>query len=244
MSSRNTSTYVKIANTLREEIECGVYKKGDLLPTEQKLENRFKSSRITIRNAVGVLEKEGFIEKIQGKGTIIKDIRTTQELNYLTSFTETFEKKGFIVETGNLSVDLIKPPQSIITVLDINKDTNIYSVKRTRIINSEPIAFINNYLLTSVVPKLEDKYEKLYSMGLYHLLEKEYNLRLKYAVEKIRVYLSGPLDSEILQIRENLPLFHTARTTYLEDGTAFEYVITVVKADKMEYTVYLRDRPK
>ncbi|MGQ9622581.1 MAG: GntR family transcriptional regulator [Candidatus Caldatribacteriaceae bacterium] len=236
--------YFKIYKTLKEEIESGVYKVGDLLPSEDELEKRFGTSRTTVRSAVGELEREGLVLRKRGKGTIVQEPKTAQNLNFISSFTETLREKGIQVDTGIVTIELIPAPPKVITALSLEKGEKVYLVQRTRLANGIPIAFMSNYLLARVVPGLEHKKEALRELGLYQLLEEEYGLVLHRAVETIEAYLSGPLEADILQVPEKIPLFHTVRITYLEDGTPFEMVISVIRADRYEYKVYLEGRPK
>lgn len=236
--------YYKIYKILKEEIEGGVYKVGDLLPSEDELEKHFSASRTTIRAALGELEREGFILRKRGKGTIVQEPKTAQNMNFISSFTETLREKGIQVETGIVTIELISPPPKVLAALNLEKGEEVYLVQRTRLANGVPVAFMTNYLLARVVPGLEGKKDALRRTGLYQLLEEEYGLTLKRAVETIEAYLSGPLEADILQIPEKAPLFHTVRITYLEDDTPFEMVISIIRADKYEYKVYLEGRPK
>ncbi|MDK2897128.1 MAG: GntR family transcriptional regulator [Candidatus Atribacteria bacterium] len=242
-NKNNFPLYIKIYQTLKQEIAEGAFQIGDLLPSEDELEERFGASRTTIRNAVGKLENEGLILRKRGKGTIVQKNKTAQNLNQITSFTETLKEKGVPLETGSLTIELIPAPAKIISSLSLKRGEKVYLVQRTRIAKGVPIAFMNNYLLPRVVPNLERKKDLLRKMGLYQLLEEEYNLKLKRAVEVIEAYTSGPLEADLLQIPEKEPLFHTERITYLEDGTPFEVVVSVIRADKYEYKVYLEGRP-
>lgn len=236
--------YSKIYRTLKEEIESGVYRVGDFLPSEDELEKRFGASRTTIRNALSELERDGLILRRRGKGTIVQEPKTAQNMNFISSFTETLQEKGIQVGTGIVTIELIPAPPKVLAALNLEKGEKVYLVQRTRLANGIPIAFMTNYLLARVVPGLEEKKEALRRLGLYQLLEEEYGLVLKRAVETIEAYLSGPLEADILQIPEKVPLFHTVRITYLEDGTPFEMVVSIIRADKYEYKVYLEGRPK
>jgi len=243
MSDVQMPLYLKICNRLKEDILNGVYRVGELLPTEDELEEHFMTSRTTVRNAIGVLEREGLVFRKQGKGTVVKEPKTAQNLNYITSFTETLKEKNIKVETGGLSVELVNPPQKIASLLNPKKGEKVYLIQRMRIADGTPVAFMSNYILSRFTPDLIDKKGLLREKGLYQILEEEYELKLNRAVETIEAYNSGPLETDLLQIPEKTTLFHTVRITYLEDGTPFEVVISVIRADKYEYQVYLEGRP-
>jgi len=236
--------YLKIYYQLREEIESGKYKAGELLPSEEELAVTFQASRTTIRNALQELEKDNLIFRKRGKGTVVREPKTAQNLNYISSFTETLRAKGMEVTTGTLTVELVPAPPKVAGALELERGELIYLVQRTRVAGGSPVAFITNYLLPRMVPELEKKKEGLRSKGLYQLLEEEYGLRLHRAVETIEAYMSGPLEADLLHIPERMPLFHTVRVVYLEDGTPFEVDISIIRADKYEYKVFLEGRPK
>ncbi|HAX97379.1 MAG TPA: hypothetical protein DCY12_00405 [Candidatus Atribacteria bacterium] len=243
MSDIRVPLYVKISNQLTEDILKGTYRTGELLPTEDELEKQFQTSRTTVRNAIGILEREGLVYRKQGKGTVVQEPKTAQNLNYITSFTETLKEKNIKVETGSLIVELINPPQKIAALLNLKKGEKVYLIQRMRIADGIPVAFMSNYILSRFTPNLTDKKSMLREKGLYQILEEEYGLKLHRAVETIEAYSSGPLETDLLQVPEKTTLFHTTRITYLEEGTPFEVVISVIRADKYEYRVYLEGRP-
>jgi GntR family transcriptional regulator, arabinose operon transcriptional repressor len=67
--------YVQLMDDLREHIVNGGLPIGARLPNEIELSEKYEVSRGTIRQAVEALIKEGFIERIHGSGTFIRDWR-------------------------------------------------------------------------------------------------------------------------------------------------------------------------
>lgn len=61
--------YKSIANSLNEEISKGIYKNGDLLPSEKVLADRFSVERGSVRRAIDILIASGAVRKISGVGT-------------------------------------------------------------------------------------------------------------------------------------------------------------------------------
>lgn len=67
------SKYQRVMRTLREDILAGTYKTNDKLPTESEMMVMFQVSRDTIRRAVGQLENDGVIYRVQGAGMFVQD---------------------------------------------------------------------------------------------------------------------------------------------------------------------------
>lgn len=64
--------HLQIIDTLRHNIESGMYQPGDQFPTEMELAGEFGVSRGTLRRALQVLVDQGVLRRIAGKGTFVK----------------------------------------------------------------------------------------------------------------------------------------------------------------------------
>jgi GntR family transcriptional regulator/GntR family frlABCD operon transcriptional regulator len=96
--------YKKLYHLLKHDILTGNYKVGDLLPSELELSIKYKMARATVRQALSALEKEGKIEKKQGKGSIVSE--GNNKLGILSI-------KNFSSITRNTSNDFILKPHKI-----------------------------------------------------------------------------------------------------------------------------------
>ena len=70
--------YLQLADTIRQKIVSGELKMNDMLPPENKFSEELGVCHLTLRKALGKLEKEAYINRIRGKGTFIADISKKQ----------------------------------------------------------------------------------------------------------------------------------------------------------------------
>lgn len=56
-------------------IESGKFTQGEKIPTESELQDLYGVSRATVRSAVSELEMEGYLERIQGVGTLVTKLK-------------------------------------------------------------------------------------------------------------------------------------------------------------------------
>src|SRR5579883_2750863 len=63
--------YVQVATALRRRIEEGQWAPGDKISTLEELQAEFEVARVTVRQAVDLLQKEGLVRRQQGKGTFV-----------------------------------------------------------------------------------------------------------------------------------------------------------------------------
>jgi GntR family transcriptional regulator len=61
-----------IADDLRQQITAGRILPSERLPSEAALADRYRVSTVTLRRALAVLQREGLVEKIHGKGNFVR----------------------------------------------------------------------------------------------------------------------------------------------------------------------------
>jgi GntR family transcriptional regulator len=63
--------YVQLADLLRRRIARGQWRQGERVPTLEALMREFDVARVTVRQAVEVLAREGVLSAQQGRGTFV-----------------------------------------------------------------------------------------------------------------------------------------------------------------------------
>ena len=66
--------YVTIYEDIANKINSKEWLANDMLPSENELAVEFDTSRETVRKALNLLAQNGYIHKIQGKGSMILDV--------------------------------------------------------------------------------------------------------------------------------------------------------------------------
>ncbi|MGI9382265.1 MAG: GntR family transcriptional regulator, partial [Methyloligellaceae bacterium] len=70
--------YVQVASVLGRRIQDGQWGVGDKIATLEALEGEFQVARVTVRQAIDVLQSEGLLVSHQGKGTFVKRVPETK----------------------------------------------------------------------------------------------------------------------------------------------------------------------
>ena len=65
--------YIQVASALRQRIETGQWQVGQQIATLEELEREFEVARVTVRQAVELLQNEGLVHRHQGRGTFVAD---------------------------------------------------------------------------------------------------------------------------------------------------------------------------
>lgn len=238
--AERTPQYQRIYETLRRQIQENEFQVGSYLPPEQELGRKLNVSRTTVRKAVEMLIRDGFVYVRRGIGTQILDFKATQPLQYITSFSETLRGQGFEVSYRGVKVKAVPASPKLAVDLKIEAGGTVMRVHRVALANGKPIAIMMNYLLPEIVPGIEEKAGKLKS--LYAFLESEYNVAIEAATDSISARAASNEEAEELKIPEGSPLLVVRRITYSK-GRPIERADLDIVAGRYEYSVRTTERP-
>lgn len=236
---KKTPAYFRVYNTLRSRILEGDYAVGELLPPEPELEKQFGVSRTTVRRAVEMLSREGFVEARQGRGTEVLNYNTTQNINEVTSVTETLERKGYIVRPKSMYIDMIEAPPKVSKELEIAPGSPVIRVQRIQQVDDVPIAIMRNYLIPGLVPDIE-RYNGKFTR-LYDFLEEQYGILIDAARDRISARSATFEEAEMLKVPVGTAMIYLIRTCY-SGGKIVGADHCRILGSKYEFEIYMSGR--
>lgn len=230
--------YYQLKEVIINKIKSNEWPVDSKILTERQLCDLYKVSRITVRQALGELEQEGFLYRKQGKGTFVTAPKIEQRLSKFYSFSDEIDRMGFVSGTKILVFEAIEADNIISRNLNTKENSMIYRVKRLRLANSEPFAVETSYLPGKLFPELNE--DEIASYGLYNTLKKKYDIVPDEAVETFEAILTGSEDAHLLQINKNSPGILLERFTYA-NGKVIEYCRSFIRGDRYKYKVLLKN---
>ncbi len=227
--------YQQLANLLRHEI-TDRQEEGQLyqLPSENELSEGHGISRATVRHALDVLEREGWIYREKGKGAFAAARRVEQELTQLVSTTEDMQNRGWSLITKVISLEAAAAPDHVARDLELPPGAPVYELVRLRIVQNEPLSLQVAYLPAELCPRLE---ENDLTHSLYRLLETRYGLKLWTADGILRARCATPVEAQWLEISEAMPVIYMERVTYAVTGAPVEYLEAAWRGDRYDFRV-------
>ncbi len=236
---KTQSAYVTVYEVLKREIIEGELLIGSIIPAEPDLEKRFGVSRTTVRRAVDLLTREGFVLPQQGKGTKVLDYKTSQSLNRVTSLSETLRRKGYEVDTRNATL-VIKPAfQSIAEDLGIDINELVACMTRITLADGKPIAIMKNYIPAIMVPGIDNQVENIAS--LYQHLSDRYKIYIESAIDKISAKNASKEEAELLDSPVGSALIYLRRVCFSKGRPACADRISIL-GDNYEFEINMMGR--
>ncbi|WP_107874067.1 histidine utilization repressor [Pseudoduganella sp. UC29_71] len=93
-AAETTPIFQRIKDHLLEQIAAGVWKEGDVIPSEQALVKQFGVSRMTVNRAVRELTAEQVLTRRQGSGTYVAQQKYQATLLEIKSIADEVRARG------------------------------------------------------------------------------------------------------------------------------------------------------
>ena len=138
--------YYQLASILRQNIEDGEWEPRSPIPSERQLEQLYKVSRTTTREAIDHLVRQGYLYREHGRGTYVSPQKLQKGLMELTSFSEDLLKRGITPGQVILSLDWLVPSPNVLQKLELPAGTEVLCIKRLRLGDQTPIGLQTSYL--------------------------------------------------------------------------------------------------
>ncbi len=115
LSATRVPLYLQIAEVLRQRIDRGIWRQGDLLPTLVELMAEFDVAKVTVRQAIKLLEADGLLLPQRGRGTVVTGApRGQRRLKVETTLQDLVAMySGDKPALNNLKEDRDSPPGTI-----------------------------------------------------------------------------------------------------------------------------------
>ena len=226
--------YQQLKEFLNEKIDSGEWQPGHRLPTEVQLSSEFGVSRVTVRQAMELLVRQGLVERKQGRGTFVGRPKVAHNLlSMFTSGADIRRTTGQVPQLGLYELKQVEPSTVVQARLKLEPGERVYQLRRTLRAESEPLMLINSWLPVSLLPGLEDR-------GLNHRTIREvlldYGIAATHQYKEVEVTMVDEEEADVLATRPGSPAL---LMTYVSErnGVPFEYRKMVVRGDRCKYYV-------
>ena len=204
--------YYALKKALIAKIENEEFKTGEPIPSERDLIQYYHYSRITVRQAIDELVQEGYLYKIQGKGTYVKGGSINQNLYFIASCTEDVRRQGLVPSKRVIDAASVMPDKKRCRVLNISGDDRVYCLKRVQLADDEELNYTITYLPEKLFPGISE--HDFAAESLYDVIERVYQIRITNAERTFKAILAQNEIAEYLNVSEGTPIILFFCVTY------------------------------
>lgn len=227
--------YLDIADRIRADIETGVFSPGDRLPAESELAASFGVARMTVRNALEILQFEGLIDRRRGRagGTFIRCEPPLIELTRIDGILPQLREHGVAVESTVLSAQRGAASATVAQALELRVGDPVLNIVRMRAIDGVPALLENSYFPAALFPRL---LEADLTRSLYELLGNFEN-RPASKIEEIVTARASAAEKKLMGVTHSLLLLRITRVARDFAGVAVEYSEDLLRSDSTRIQV-------
>ena len=228
------SKYKKVYADIKDKIEQNIWKAQDELPTENELMETYSYSKDTIRKALSLLELDGYIQKRQGRNSVVLDhhhmkkqylseLRTAGELNRLALHQ---------IETELTDLYIVQGQADLMTIFEVDETVDFYRVGRVRTIDGERLEYEVSYFDRRIVPFLN---REIAEGSIYHYLEDELGLKISHSRREISFSYANEEEKRLMDLGDYEMVVVVESTAYLANGQVFQAGSISYRPDKVTF---------
>lgn len=237
--------YYQLQEILKEEIEHGRWKPGETIPSEAELAAIFGISRTVIRNALDILEGDGQVIRIKGKGTIVAEPKVWHEA--LAAATE-FAKGASASKRVVLS-ELVEAKTSMIGrqlghVLGLPASALAYLLTCVHTVAGTPVSLNQMFLRPDASPDLQSLYDQdrvpeliVGGAELTDQLAAHYSVEIGTSEVIVEATRANDYESGLLGVAARTPVFLVSIVHRRVDDAPIAFTRMIARGDMYRFAV-------
>ncbi|WP_290512332.1 GntR family transcriptional regulator [Aeromicrobium sp.] len=230
-SSTDDPSHARISAWLLDRIGVGKIHTDDKLPPEEELAASIGVSRMTLRQALGSLEAQGWIERKRGRsgGNFIREPKVAVDLSGLPGFTEQMRRANVRAGARIIRAGLVEASADITEALELGSRKDVFEVVRVRSARRQPLALEETYLPAHLFPGLLDR---RLTGSLYGLMRQHYDLAPHHAQEWLEPEICSADHAELLGIEAGAAVMLVTRKASTVSGVPVEFAHDRYRSDR------------
>lgn len=244
LSNSNIQTvlpkYYIVKKAVLDYIQSGKLKKDDLIPTEKLLQQKFNVSRITVKRALDELTTEGYLYRLQGRGTFVRSVKSANMpfSKKMISCSEEIRRQDMVPSRKVLIKKVVKCDYTVAHELRLEVGDPVLHFSRIYYADGSPINFSDGFLSLEDLGGIAEM--NLEEQSLTHIVRNEYHLDIEIAEGSLEATMAQGKLLTYLQVDKGFPLLKIhAVSSYMKKGVQkyCEVVNSYYRTDSFKITL-------
>ena len=226
--------YFQLQELLKERIEAGTWRIGEPIPSEPELCDTYSVSRTVVRQALSVLEHDGQLRRVRGRGTFVAVPKIEQRVGGISRLASS------AVQNQQLTVlDLREelPPDRIREQLHLPLGAKILRAMTLLRVDEVPVALFDSFFPPTAAEALRQRLSEKVPFKLTPDAKKSTSDVVRSTVA-IETSFCSPWEAEQLKIPVQAAVFVTLCTEFRKEGKEtrpYEVVRGVYRVDRIQF---------
>jgi GntR family transcriptional regulator len=213
-----------ISNLLLNEIREGLYKASEMLPAETDLAASMGISRTQLRDALSILEQNGFITRRRGIGSTINRqvLRAVTRVDLEVEFLDLVRNAGYEANSKLLAAEVTSNDEVAASFLGVAAHTPILEVSRLIYADDRPVIHCCDHISFERIKDYQYTIEDL-RPPIFHFVEKFCHTEIFMNLTEIKPMLADEELSSLLEIEVGDPMLRFNEVAYNIDNEIVLY---------------------
>ena len=225
--------YQQLAHSIKKAVDEQKLKENDKIPAENEFCKIYDLSRTTVRQALDILEKDGYIYKLRGKGSYVSTPKIYQNRSSFSKFYDDMRSLGKVPVSKIISLKIKVADAYVREKMQLEENEMLCQIKWVRYGNSEPLIYETINLNYKLVDGIETK--ELTEKKLYDILTEEYGIKMTHGKELFYPCKLDINEAKNLGLKENDLGMKVERVVF-QGKDVVEYTTSTVRGDRFIYT--------
>jgi GntR family transcriptional regulator len=219
---------------LQEQIERGSLRPGQQIPHERQYAEYLGISLAPVRQALLDLVRQGYLLRVRGKGTFVRDDKVIEKISLLGSFTDSLRSQGLEPTFSVTCAEVQAPPQPVRDAFG-HRPKRLFRLDRLASAAGGPLALLTAWLDPQRFGGLGG--HDFTTMPLYATLERVYGVQMGRALSTIEVVQVKDDEAGLLQLPLGAAALQVQGTTFDQHDRATEVSRVLYRADRFSFSL-------
>jgi GntR family transcriptional regulator len=216
----------------------GAIQRGDLLPgapvaSENEIIERYGVSNTTARKVLHEMEREGWVTRIKGKGTFVRDFPVVRAINRIFGFTRNMIEAGRKPTTKLIGFHLREGDHSqTINGRLFTMKGPFCEIERLRLADGIPMMKETRYLSLNLCPDIQ---RRDLEQSLYEVFDKHYDIHLTEINQMLSAIVLEGEWLKVFQVERPIPAFRVEGASFCGKDMIVEMENAVYRGDMYRF---------
>lgn len=239
--NQSTPLYEQLKVILRQDIEREKFKPDHPIPSERSLCDKFRISRITVRQAISEMINEGLLYRKQGKGTFVARRKINQGLTRIINFTRTVMDLGMEPSTRVLKKEILPADFQISKTLDIPITSQILNLSLLGLGDGEPLVSYESFFPLEIGKKMAkeaiQREKRGISFSTYDLYGESVRLFPGRVNQTFEATVADEGLASLMLVEKGAPIFMITSVFFTMDQRPLEFRKAMYRGDRYKFHI-------
>ncbi len=237
LASSPVPLYLQLADILRSRINRREWPAGALIPTLEALANEFKVARVTARQAVQLLAREGLLAPRRGYGTVVTKAEDAPNIVVMKTSLESLAAMYETTSAKMLTFDESHTMPSVAAEVGKLGSSYVY-MRRLHFTEGKPYAVISLYLLHEVFQRAPEEFRS--RAVIPQLMRMKRAVRIERAHQTMSIGAANPESARMLEVSVGTPVANVTRVFLGRHEQIVYYAEVIYRGDWVKWEIELQ----